>query len=108
MKRKWYFIAPAALLAIALFVWVGGEAVRLLWNWLMPEVFGLREITFWQALGVLALSRILFGTWGRHHSGGSKMRRRMGSMTPEERARCREKMRERFGIGPRAAEGPAE
>jgi hypothetical protein len=99
MKRKWYFIAPAGLLAISLFVGIGGEVVRLLWNWLMPELFALREITFWQAIGLLALSRILFGTWGRH-SGGSKMRRRMGSMTPEERARCREKMRERFGLGP--------
>ena len=34
--------------------------VFLLWNWLMPEIFGLTEITFWQAMGVSALSSILF------------------------------------------------
>lgn len=36
-------------------------AVMLLWNWLMPLIFGLTVITFWQSLGILALSKILFG-----------------------------------------------
>jgi len=108
MKRKWYFIAPAALLAMTLFVAIGGEAVRLLWNWLMPELFGLREITFWQAIGVLALSRILFGTWGRNRSGGGRPWRRKNTMTQEEYESCRQKMRERFGFGPRPVEGPTE
>lgn len=36
-------------------------AVMLLWNWLMPLIFGIIVITFWQALGLLALSKILFG-----------------------------------------------
>ncbi len=31
-----------------------------LWNWLMPEIFGLKVITFWQALGLNMLSGILF------------------------------------------------
>lgn len=35
--------------------------VMYLWNWLMPEIFGLTSITFWQALGLLVLSKILFG-----------------------------------------------
>jgi len=100
MKRKWYFIAPAGLLAIGLFVGIGGEVVRLLWNWLMPELFGLHEITFGQALGVLALSRILFGTWGRNHSGRSRFGRRKEAMSREEYESCRQKMRERFGVGP--------
>ena len=37
-------------------------ALMLLWNWLMPVIFGLAIITFWQALGLLALSKILFGS----------------------------------------------
>ncbi len=37
-------------------------ALMLLWNWLMPVIFGLTVITFWQALGLLALSKILFGS----------------------------------------------
>lgn len=34
--------------------------VFFLWNWLMPEIFGLTQITFWQAMGISALSSILF------------------------------------------------
>lgn len=33
-----------------------------LWNWLMPDIFGLQEITFWQALGINFLTGILFRT----------------------------------------------
>lgn len=40
-------------------------ALMLLWNWLMPAIFGLGLITFWQALGLLVLSKIIFGG-GRH------------------------------------------
>lgn len=40
-------------------------ATMLLWNWLMPSIFGLTLISFWQAAGLLALSRILFGKFGR-------------------------------------------
>jgi hypothetical protein len=52
------------------FIVVGGFVVRLLWNWLLPSLFGVREITVWQALGLLALCRILFGGFG--HGGGSQ------------------------------------
>ena len=69
MRRKWIFIVPAALLGIVLVTFIGGEVVRLLWNWLPPPLFGWPQITFWQAIGILALCRILFGGFGRH--GGS-------------------------------------
>ncbi|MFA5909359.1 MAG: hypothetical protein WC815_11315 [Vicinamibacterales bacterium] len=36
-----------------------------LWNWLVPGLFGLRQLGFWEALGLLALCRILFGGFGR-------------------------------------------
>jgi hypothetical protein len=99
MRRRWIVIAPLALLAMTLFVAVGGEIVKLLWNWLVPPIFGWREITFWQALGLLALCRILFGGFGRH--GGYR-----SNMTPEQRERFRQGMRKRFGFRPPAA-GPA-
>jgi hypothetical protein len=118
MRWKWVFIAPAALLGIALFVFIGGEVVRLLWNWLLPPLFGWREITFWQALGLLALCRILFGGYG--HRGGSRsysgIRRKMADrvadrvaarwehMTPEERERFRQRLRERCGFDPVAGD----
>src|SRR5881296_3987095 len=104
MKRKWILIAPAALLGILLFTFIGGEVVKLLWNWLLPQLFGWRPITFWQALGILLLCRILFGGFRLHGSGRSNFRRRMQErcehMTPEERERFRQRMRERFGCGP--------
>jgi uncharacterized membrane protein len=93
MKRKWIVLAPLAVVGLLLFVALGGAIVRLLWNWLLPQLFGWREITFWQALGLLALCRILFGGFGSH--GGSRSGSRM---TPEERARFRQRIRERFGF----------
>ncbi len=41
-----------------------GFVIMLLWNWLMPMIFGLIKITYWQGLGLLALSSILFGRMG--------------------------------------------
>ena len=62
----------AIFTGFVVFIVVGGFVVRLLWNWLLPPIFGLREVTFWQALGLLALCRILFGGFGR--GGGSHAR----------------------------------
>ena len=58
------------------FIALGGVVVRLLWNWLLPELFGFPPITFWQALGLLALSRILFGGFGHHDRTSYGGRRR--------------------------------
>ena len=58
-------IGIAIAIAVALFILLGGVVVQWLWNWLLPDIFGLRRITFWQALGLLALCRILFGSFGR-------------------------------------------
>jgi hypothetical protein len=108
MRRKWLFIGPAALVGIVLFVAVGGGIVMQLWNWLLPSLFGVRPITFWQALGLLALCRILFGGFGGHRSVrgrfGERMAARWGAMTPEERDRVRQAMRRRCGFGPAAGE----
>ncbi|SRR6478672_5690121 len=108
IRRKWFFLAPLAILGILLFMAIGGQVVRLLWNWLMPALFGLHEVTFWQALGLLALCRILFGGFGRHGGRRSGVRRRMEErweqMTPEERERFRQGMRGRLGFGPPPSE----
>jgi hypothetical protein len=104
MKRKWYFIVPAVLVAIPLFIFLGGEIVMRLWNWLLPPLFGWRLITFWQALGILLLCRILFGSHGPRGPRGPNFRRRMrercSNMTPEERERFRQGIREGWGFGP--------
>jgi hypothetical protein len=96
-RRTLLFLSPVILTLFALFIALGGEVVRQLWNWLLPPLFGFRQVTFWQALGILALCRILFGGFGLHGSGRS-------GMTPEARERFRQRMRERFGFGPSTGE----
>ncbi len=53
------------------FLLVFSALVQLLWNWLMPEIFGLKPVTYLQALGLLVLTRLLFGRVGqrRDHAG---------------------------------------
>ena len=53
-----------------------GLVVMALWNWLMPEIFGLKSLTYWQAWGMLVLSCILFGRLGSGSSSGGSDRKR--------------------------------
>ena len=73
-----------------------GFIVMGLWNWLAPAVFGWRAITFWQALGMFLLIKILFGEFrggpGRHDRWRRRMRERWEAMTPEEREKLRQEM----------------
>ena len=100
---KMIFIAPLAILGMLLFAFIGGEIVLHLWNWLLPPLFGWHDLTFWRALGLLALCRILFGGFGWHRAGRYGFRHRMDDrcsrLTPEERDSFRQRMRERFGLG---------
>ncbi len=109
-KWRWFWIAPLAILGMVLFAWIGGELVMRLWNWLLPSLFGWRQLTFWQALGLLALCRILFGGLGGHGGHGPKHRwdGRCKRMTPEERERFRHAMAEGFSIGPSTSENPGQ
>ena len=100
MARKWAGMAAIGIGAIAIFTFVGGQLVMQLWNWLMPAIFGLPNLTFWQAVGLLALSRILFGGMGL----GGRGHKSHDDFTPEQKARFRRKMREKFGLGAPAEE----
>ena len=98
---KIFNILLIACVAVAVF----GFATMYLWNWLMPAIFGLHAITFVQALGLVILSKILFGGFHRH--GGRRgwrrdMEQRFANMTPEERERFRAGIgrRRRCGFGP--------
>jgi|SRR3954468_20075491 hypothetical protein len=90
-------------LVMPIFVLLTGGLVFYLWNWLAPALFGLKAITFWQALGLLVLCRMLFGGFGmgggHRHRGewGHRMRERFGKMTPEQRESF---FQGAFGIGP--------
>jgi hypothetical protein len=84
-----------------LFVAVFGFVVMHLWNWLMPVLFGLKLISFWQAVGLVVLSKIFFGGFrggpGRGMHWRHRMKERWEQMTPEERDKFREGMRFRCG-----------
>jgi Ca2+/H+ antiporter, TMEM165/GDT1 family len=98
MKLMKIFTVGAAGISLFLLVVVGGfgQVVLHLWNWLMPELFGLHPITFWQAVGLMGLCWILFrggfigAPFGMHRR---RMRERWEKMSPEDRERFRARMR---------------
>jgi len=75
------------VLLVVVGIGVLGWVVMTLWNWVIPALFvGARAIDFAHALGLLVLSRILFGGF-RGHGGWRERRhwRKWEAMTPEER-----------------------
>jgi len=85
-----------ALLFVAMLAGLG-FVVMSLWNWLMPALFGLKLIGYWQAVGLLILSKILLGglrrTGGRGGHRLHGMRGRWKQRTPEEREKFRQDLR---------------
>ncbi len=94
--RRFKFL-KIAMMVIIIFSLVSG-IVMFLWNWLMPELFGLPVITFWKAAGLLLLSKILFGGFKKSHNGPNgppwkKHWQEKWQNIPEEK---REKWKQRF------------
>jgi len=92
-NRKKLFLIPfgiAALLALVSYV------VMLLWNNLLPEILHVGTITFWQAMGIFILCKILFG-FGKGNGGPpwarNRMMARVKGMSPEERQQFKEEMK---------------
>jgi hypothetical protein len=92
-------------IAIAAGVFVFGSVVMLLWNALLPAVLGVSTITFWQALGILILSKILFGGFsgghrhhrhhGGYHGGHHGWNNKWMNMSPEEREKMKSEWKSR-------------
>lgn len=85
-RRKHFLMVPLILIAIVAFSYL----TMVLWNTLLPVIFHLPVITFWQAAGLLVLSRLLFGGpghhgYGHHRHWGNPFRDKWETMTPEER-----------------------
>lgn len=80
-------------IAIALLAYI----FMLLWNWLMPAILGLKAITFWQAAGLLVLSKIIFSKWGFGYRNKLrwKMEEKFANMTAEEKECFKNEMKER-------------
>jgi hypothetical protein len=95
--KKGVLFIPIFIGGIFLFTWL----VMLLWNAVLPAVIGVKAISFFQAMGILALSKILFGFnsgWG----GGYKKRKmlmeeKLQSMTPEEKEKFKAEWRNKCG-----------
>ena len=98
----WLLRGLKILVLVALFLAVAGYVIMRLWNWLLPDLFQLPLISFWQSLGLLVLSRILFGGWGgrggrakwaRHRrQWKQKVESRLDCLSPEEKEKFRQKM----------------
>jgi len=106
-RNFWIKRAIFIPIAIAAGVFIFGSVVMLLWNALLPAVFGISTITFWQALGILVLSKILFGGFGGHrgyqkyHSHSPEWREKWMNMTPEEKEKLRTEWRVRCEPSPK-------
>jgi len=101
MRRNWFAMGVKFVIFAVLFVTIFGYVVMRLWNWLTPALFGWHVIGFWQAIGILVLSKILFGGFHGRHGHARHWRHRMmerwEQMTPEEREKFRHSMRGRCG-----------
>ncbi|MFD0795501.1 hypothetical protein ACFQZX_17905 [Mucilaginibacter litoreus] len=107
-RHRFKFLIPfgiAALLALVSFV------VMQLWNNLLPDILHVSTITFWQAMGIFILCKILFGFGGGPRGGGAPWMRRkrmmeekFRNMSPEERLRFKQHWQDRCGWGKRRAD----
>ena len=89
------------IMVVIIAIPVFGFAVKSLWNWLMPQLFGLHAITIWQAFGLLILCKILFGGFrggpGRRMQWRGRMKEKWAQMSPEEREKFSQGMGRCFG-----------
>jgi hypothetical protein len=69
--KTFFKIVIGGLFAIA-FIMIFAYITMRLWNWLMPEIFGLIIIDYWQALGIIILAKIFFGGFGNYKSSKSE------------------------------------
>jgi hypothetical protein len=101
VKNYWMLRAIKVVFLAIIAVGVLSLVVMGLWNALMPGIFGAKAVTFWQAVGLLVLSKLLFGGFRPYGGGGRQWRRRMAErwehMTPEEREKFKHGMRHGCG-----------
>lgn len=97
--KRFRFLGPFGFLLIVI---AFSAIVMLLWNWLMPVIFGLDAINFWQALGLFILARILFGGFGfdkhkmmGHYHHKNHIRDKWMRMSPDQREKFVRKMNDR-------------
>jgi hypothetical protein len=104
MKKHWIKKAFFIPLIVAAAIVIFGGAVMLLWNGVLVQIIHVGMISFWQAVGLILLSKILFGGFGpghRSHFGPwSHNRHKWMHMSEEERAKFREEWKNRCQPNP--------
>ena len=101
MKRGWWIKKfVMVIVAVAVFGTAFVLVTQYLWNWLVPALFAGPMISFWQAFGLLVLSKILFsgfgghkGGWSRHRGNGMYWKDKWSRMSPDEQERFKAKMK---------------
>lgn len=99
-RRFWWRKALLLIVLIPVGILLFGYIVMTLWNFTLPQTFGIGAITFWQAIGILILSKILFGGFrggwgGRHHyAKQARWKEKWAGMTEEERVQYRERLQQ--------------
>jgi len=95
------------LVLIVVVVLLVGYLVMLLWNTILTDVLAVNSLNYWQALGILLLSRILFGRWGAPNYKGKKgfskrhrWKEKWMNMSEEERMQFKAKWRQKCGDKP--------
>ncbi len=68
--------AIMSVIIMIIFALIFGYVVQLLWNWLMPGLFSLKQIGYWEGFGIVILARILFGSFLPHPSPHENWRAR--------------------------------
>jgi hypothetical protein len=104
-KRFFFEIGPVRVLIFLVFGSLAalaiGVLVMFLWNAILPELLGVKEISYWQSVGLLVLCRILFGSFGpkggrpRHMGPSPLLRAKFMNMSEEEKKAFKEEMRKR-------------
>jgi len=106
-----------AIILVPLAIFLFGSLVQLLWNNVAVPVLHVSTVTFWQAVGILVLSKILFSSFSGRRGGGpgryawrKRMMTNWKDMTPEEKEKFKEQWRDqcgRWGYKPWDSENPA-
>lgn len=95
--KRFALFVPIFIGGFLLFTWV----IQLLWNNILPEVTGVKAISYLQAMGIFVLSKILFGFnkgWGGKNRCRQQMQEKLQHMTPEEKEKFKTEWRNRCGV----------
>jgi hypothetical protein len=107
MWYKWFYRAPLFIILIGAVLLLIGYVVMVLWNALVPGLFHGPLLTFWQAIGLIVLVKILFHNHRVHgwHGHGwhpsyhrhwkNRFEAKLASMNPEEKERFKEEWQKR-------------